>query len=74
MPGAVIEEGAVVKFAIVAENTVIKKGARVGQKPEEVDDRDNWGIAVIGENTVIPENAFVKAKEMIDSEVAASEK
>ena len=74
MPGAVIEEGAVVKFAIVAENTVIKKGARVGQKPEEVDDKGTWGIAVIGENTVIPENAVIKAKEMIDSEVAASEK
>ena len=71
MPGAVIEEGANVQFAIVAENTVIGKGAKVGQRPEEVANRDNWGIAVIGENTVIPENAVIKAKEMIDSEVNA---
>ena len=42
---------------------------------KEVEDRDNWGIAVIGENTVIAEGAVVKAKEMIDSEeVAGNEK
>ena len=45
------------------------------QEFEEVEDRDNWGIAVIGENTVIAEGAVVKAKEMIDSEeVAGNEK
>jgi len=75
MPGAVIEDGASVQFAIVAENTVIGKNAKIGQRPEEVEDRDNWGIAVIGENTVIAEGAVVKAKEMIDSEeVAGNEK
>ena len=76
MPGAVIEEGASVQFAIVAENTVIGRNAKVGQRPEEVEDRDNWGIAVIGENTRIADGAFVAAKEMIDTdtEVAANEK
>ena len=75
MPGAVIEDGASVQFAIVAENTVIGKNAKIGQRPEEVEDRDNWGIAVIGENTVIADGAVVKAKEMIDSEeVAGNEK
>ncbi len=73
MPGAVIEEGATVQFAIVAENTVIGKNAKVGQRPEEVENRDNWGIAVIGENTRVADGAFVAAKEMIDTdtEVAA---
>ena len=51
MPGAVIEEGASVQFAIVAENTVIGKNAVVGQRPEAVENRDDWGIAVIGEST-----------------------
>ena len=76
MPGAVIEEGANVQFAIVAENTVIGKNAKVGSTPENVDEKDAWGIAVIGANTVIPENGVVNAKEMIDSEteVASNEK
>ena len=73
MPGAVIEEGANVQFAIVAENTVIGKNATVGQRPEAVENRDEWGIAVIGENTVIADGAFIPAKQMIDTdtEVAA---
>ena len=74
MPGAVIEDGATVQFAIVAENTVIGKNAKVGQRPEEVENRDNWGIAVIGENTHIAEGAVIKAKEMIDSETEVSGK
>ena len=76
MPGAVIEDGANVQFAIVAENTVIGKNAKVGERPEEVEDKEKWGIAVIGANTKIADNAVVKAKEMIDSdtEVSADEK
>ncbi|MCD8026806.1 MAG: glucose-1-phosphate adenylyltransferase [Clostridiales bacterium] len=74
MPGAVIEDGADVEFAIVAENTVVGKNARVGANPENVADRDNWGITVIGENTKIAENAVVPAKAMIDSDSEVTEK
>ncbi|WP_455259146.1 glucose-1-phosphate adenylyltransferase [Ruminococcus sp.] len=75
MPGAVIEEGATVQFAIIAENTVVRKNAVVGAKPEDCEDRDDWGIAVVGENSVIDEGAVVKPKEMIDrcTEVKANE-
>lgn len=75
MPGAVIEEGATVQFAIIAENTVVRKNAVVGAKPEDCADRDDWGIAVVGENSVIDEGAVVKPKEMIDrcTEVKANE-
>ena len=75
MPGAVIEEGATVQFAIIAENTVVRKNAVVGAKPEDCADRDEWGIAVVGENSVIDEGAVVKPKEMIDrcTEVKANE-
>ncbi len=66
MPGAVIEEGATVQFAIIAENTVVRKNAVVGAKPEDCENRDDWGIAVVGENSVIDEGAVVKPKEMID--------
>ena len=75
MPGAVIEEGATVQFAIIAENTVVRKNAIVGAKPEDCANRDEWGIAVVGENSVIDEGAVVKPKEMIDrcTEVKANE-
>lgn len=75
MPGAVIEEGATVQFAIIAENTVVRKNAVIGAKPEDCANRDDWGIAVVGENSVIDEGAVVKPKEMIDrcTEVKANE-
>lgn len=76
MPGAVIEDGAIVQYAIVAENTVIGKNTVVGEKPENVSDRDKWGITVIGANAKICDNCVVKAKQMIqsDTEVKADEK
>ena len=75
MPGAVIEEGATVQFAIIAENTVVRKNAVVGAKPEDCANRDDWGIAVVGENAIIDEGAVVKPNEMIDrcTEVKANE-
>lgn len=75
MPGAIIEEGATVQFAIIAENTVVRKNAVVGAKPEDCANRDEWGIAVVGENSIIDEGAVVKPKEMIDrcTEVKANE-
>lgn len=75
MPGAVIEEGATVQFAIIAENTVVRKNAVVGAKPEDCANRDEWGIAVVGENSIIDEGAVVKPKKMIDrcTEVKANE-
>ena len=75
MPAAVIEEGATVQFAIIAENTVVRKNAVVGAKPEDCANRDDWGIAVVGENAIIDEGAVVKPKEMIDrcTEVKANE-
>ena len=66
MPGAVIEEGARVEFAIVAENAVIGKNAVVGADPENVKNRDDWGVAVIGDNLTIGENVVVPPKAMID--------
>ncbi|MDP4119524.1 MAG: glucose-1-phosphate adenylyltransferase [Bacillota bacterium] len=69
MPGAVIEEGAVVQYAIVSENAVIHKGAKVGARPEEMENMQDWGIAVVGDNLEIGENAVVSPKAMIDEHV-----
>lgn len=69
MPNAVIEDGAKVEFAIVAENAVIGKNAVVGANPEEVENKDNWGIAVIGDNIKIGDNVKVPPKSMIDKDM-----
>ena len=73
MPGAVIKSGAVVQYAIVAENAVIESGATVGQNPEDFSDRDQWDVAVVGENLTIGKNAKVKAKTMITQNVKEGE-
>ncbi len=70
MPGARIEEGARVQYAIVAENSVIGKNAVVGKRPEEVENKDDWGVAVVGPgcsiapDTVIPPKGFIDAEEV----------
>lgn len=69
MPGVVIEEGAVVQYAIVSENTVIGKNAVIGARPEKVDNKDEWGIAVIGDNVKIGENVVISPKSMISENV-----
>ena len=69
MPNAVIEDGAKVEFAIAAENAVIGKNAVVCANPEEVENKDNWGIAVIGDNIKIGDNVKVPPKSMIDKDM-----
>lgn len=69
MPGSVIKSGAVVRFAIIGENCVVESGARVGKRPEEVENRDEWGIAVVGHNITVSQNASVLPKEIISENV-----
>lgn len=65
MPGVVVEEGAVIQYAIVSENAVIKKNAVVGARPEDIENKDDWGVAVVGDNLTIGEGAVVAPKEMV---------
>ena len=69
MPGTRIEEGAVVQYAIISENVIIGKNAVVGARPEDIQDKDEWGIAVIGDNKTIGENTVIPPKAMIDEDV-----
>jgi UDP-N-acetylglucosamine 1-carboxyvinyltransferase len=73
MPGAVIKKGAVVKYAIVAENTVVEEGAQIGQAPEEMENRDDWGVALVGDNLTIGKNAVIGAKKMVEDDVKEGE-
>ncbi len=65
MPGSVIKSGAIVEYAIVGENCVVNSGVQIGARPETVENRDDWGIAVVGHNITISENAKVLPKQII---------
>ena len=69
MPGTTIKAGATVEYSIIAENAVIEEDAKVGLSPEDSENRDDWGVTVIGEKVVIGKGATVAAKEMIDTDV-----
>jgi len=62
MPGAVVEDGAVVEYAIVGENTIIRQGAHVGAAP---DGSEGWGVATCGPDIEIKSGAVVGAAAMI---------
>lgn len=74
MPGAVIKKGADVEYAIIAEDAVIEAGAKVGSSPEDIDDRDEWGIAVIGAGVTVGENVSVAPKAMISEDMPKEDK
>lgn len=69
MPGSVIKAGAVVEYAIVGENCVVGEKAQIGTRPEAVENRDDWGIAVVGHNIKISENAKVLPKQIISENI-----
>lgn len=69
MPGSVIRSGAVVEYAIVGENCIVESGAHIGARPETIENRDDWGIAVVGHNITVSQNAEVKPKQIISENV-----
>ncbi len=60
MPGCVIKKGSRVKRAIIAEQSVIGENCIVGQNGGE--------IALVGQDTVLPEGYVVKAGEQVNNE------
>ena len=60
MPGTTIKAGAVVRRAIVSENCVIAKDCQVGEAEGD--------IALIGQDTVMPEGYVVKAGLQVDND------
>ncbi len=69
MPGSVIEEGAIVQYAIISENVTVKSGAVIGKRPEDMDNIDDWGGAVVGDGVTVSSNTVVAPKEMIDKDI-----
>jgi len=67
MPGATIEPGARVQYAIIAENAVIGENAVVGARPEDTDNLEDWGVAVVGAGLKVGQGSTVPPNAMIDS-------
>lgn len=70
MPGAVVEDGAEVKYAIIGENTKVRAGAKVGTEP---DGSESWNVATCGPGIEIGAGAVIKAGAMIYDSVPAGE-
>lgn len=73
MPGAVIKKNASVQYAIIGENAVIEENSAVGERPEDMSNLDNWGVAVVGAGLTVGKNAKVKASVMIKEDVKEGE-
>ena len=69
MPGTVVKKGAVVQYAIVAENAVIEENAVVGERPEDMENLSDWGVAVVGANVGIGAGTRVAPKAMVDEDL-----
>jgi len=69
MPNSVIKKGAVIEYAIVGENCVIGEGAHIGERPELIEDKDQWGVAVIGHNVNVSDKAIAPPKAMISKDI-----
>ena len=69
MPGTVVKKGAVVQYAIVAENAVIEENAVVGERPEDMENLSDWGVAVVGATVCIGAGTRVAPKAMVDEDL-----
>ncbi len=69
MPNSVIKKGAIIEYAIVGEDCVIGEGAHIGERPELVEDKSQWGVAVIGHHVNVSDNAVAPPKAMISKDI-----
>lgn len=72
MPGTVVRRGAKVEYAIISANCEIGENAHIGERPENVDDKENWGIAVLASGVTVGEGARVPAKAMVENDIPAA--
>lgn len=69
MPGATVKSGAVVEYAIVGENSVVESGAHIGASPESIENKDEWGVAVVGHGVTVSGEAVVFPKQIISENI-----
>ena len=69
MPGTVVKKGAVIEYAIIGEDCVVGEGAHIGERPELVEDKTQWGVAVIGHHVNVSDKAVAPPKAMISKDI-----
>lgn len=67
MKNVKVGKNAKIKYAIIADDVVIEDGAIIGASPEEINNPEEWGIAVIGQGAVIKSGQVVLPKTMISA-------
>lgn len=65
MGGTTIKKGSVVEYAIIGEDCVIEPDVTIGMSPENVPNREDWGIAVLGHDITVSAGKRVLPKEII---------
>ncbi|MCL1823612.1 MAG: glucose-1-phosphate adenylyltransferase [Oscillospiraceae bacterium] len=69
MPNTVVKSGAVIEYTVVGEDCVIGEKAHIGERPEAIQDKDSWGVAVIGHQIEISPETKIKPKAMISENI-----
>ena len=67
MPGVRVKKGAKVQYTILAEHVTVGENAVIGERPEDKDNLDEWGVSVVGEGLCVDAGARIPAKAMIDA-------
>ena len=65
MPGAVIKKNSIVEYAIIGEDVVVEENVTIGERPEMIDDKSQWGIAVVGPDVTVSSGTVIKPKQMV---------
>lgn len=67
MKNVKVGKNAKIKYAIIADDVVIEDGAIIGSSPEEINNPEEWGIAVIGQGAIIKSGQVVLPKTMVSA-------
>jgi glucose-1-phosphate adenylyltransferase len=65
MPGAHIKKGSQIQYSIISENVTIGENCIIGARPETTQDKETWGVAVVGPDCIVKEKTCVAPKEIV---------
>ena len=65
MPGAVIKKNSIIEYAIIGEDVTVEENVVIGARPEMIDDKSQWGIAVVGPEVTVSSGTVIKPKQMV---------
>lgn len=65
MPGTVVRKGATVEYAILGEGCEVGENAVIGARPENIEDKSTWGIAVLGHGASVDAGGHIAPRQMV---------